>query len=157
MIAFDPIVPEGCDAAPWLWLTDQAVLDRIGRAITTEIGQRGQVAVALADDRFVQGLNARFRRIDRPTNVLSFPSGEDPTPGDRAPVFLGDVALAAEMIAREAADGDLTYQNHAAHLLVHGTLHLLGHDHMQDSEAEVMEALETRIVARLGIPDPYAR
>jgi probable rRNA maturation factor len=129
-------------------------------------GHSGAVALALADDTFVRNLNTRFRRIDRATNVLSFPSGETAPQRNDGPwadqdmvfqdVALGDVALAAETIAREADQNNVPLENHIVHLLVHGTLHLLGHDHMQDSEAEVMEALETRILARLGIPDPYA-
>jgi hypothetical protein len=76
MIAFDPVIPEGCDDSLWRGVLDVQALRRIGRAITTETGHSGAVALALADDTFVRNLNTRFRRIDRATNVLSFPSGE---------------------------------------------------------------------------------
>jgi probable rRNA maturation factor len=166
MIAFDPVVPEGCNEAHWQGVVDRSTLDRIGRAITTETGQSGAVALALADDAFVRNLNARFRRIDRATNVLSFPSSGRLPGAENGPaelqneppdtISLGDVALAAETISSEAGQNNTPLDNHIAHLIVHGTLHLLGHDHMQDSEAEEMEALERRILARLGISDPYA-
>jgi probable rRNA maturation factor len=93
-----------------------------------------------------------------PTNVLSFPAGrEDQMLGDSIddPAFLGDVALASETIAAEAVQSGTPIVHHIAHLIVHGTLHLLGHDHMQENDAEVMESLEVRILAQLGIPDPY--
>jgi probable rRNA maturation factor len=106
------------------------------------------LTVALADDGRVRALNRRDRKKDKPTNVLSYPSGE------RA--FLGDVVLARETVWREAKIQKKPPGDHIAHLVVHGTLHLLGHDHETSKEhAERMEALERRILKRLGIADPY--
>jgi probable rRNA maturation factor len=104
--------------------------------------------MALADDRQVRALNARDRKMNKPTNVLSYPSG--------ARAFLGDVVLARQTVWREARSQGKTPADHVAHLVVHGTLHLLGYDHETgDADAERMEALERRILATLGIADPY--
>jgi probable rRNA maturation factor len=106
------------------------------------------LAVALSDDRRVQALNKRDRKKDKPTNVLSYPSGEK--------AFLGDIVLARQTVWREAREQKKTPADHVAHLVVHGMLHLLGYDHeASDAEAERMEALERRILKKLGIDDPY--
>ncbi|MGE0767267.1 MAG: rRNA maturation RNase YbeY [Hyphomicrobiaceae bacterium] len=113
--------------------------------------------VAFMTDADVRGLNARFRGQDKPTNVLSFPAQVPPAgvlgPGE--PASLGDIVLAAETVAREARALGIPMEQHVQHLVVHGTLHLLGYDHEADEDADLMEALETRILARLGVPDPY--
>ena len=107
------------------------------------------LTVALADDKAVRALNARDRKKDKPTNVLSYPSGET--------AFLGDMILARQTVWREARAQKKSPADHVTHLVVHGTLHLLGYDHETgDADAERMEALERRILARLGIADPYA-
>ena len=107
------------------------------------------LTVALADDKAVRALNARDRKKDKPTNVLSYPSGET--------AFLGDMILARQTVWREARAQKKSPADHVTHLVVHGTLHLLGYDHETgDVDAERMEALERRILARLGIADPYA-
>jgi len=124
--------------------------DRLVRkAAQAALGARKRsLTVALADDRRVRALNKRDRRKDKPTNVLSYPSGEKQ--------FLGDVVLARQTIWREARAQKKKPADHVAHLVVHGTLHLLGHDHeTSKADAERMEALERRILARLGIADPY--
>jgi len=108
------------------------------------------VAILLADDSTVQELNARFRGQDKPTNVLSFPAAENPEG------HLGDVVLALEVCAREAAEQGKPLGWHLQHLVAHGVLHLVGYDHMDDAEAEEMEGLERVILAGLGAPDPYA-
>ena len=115
-----------------------------------------EVSVLLADDAAIHALNRTWRGKDRPTNVLSFPAGQPPAgfPPDLA-WPLGDLALAFETCAAEAATEGKTLAQHLAHLVVHGTLHLLGHDHETPAEAEAMEALERRILASLGVPDPY--
>jgi probable rRNA maturation factor len=106
------------------------------------------LTVALSDDKRVQALNKRDRRKDKPTNVLSYPSGEK--------TFLGDIVLARQTVWREAREQKKTPADHVAHLVVHGTLHLLGYDHeTSDADAERMEALERRILKKLGIADPY--
>lgn len=111
-------------------------------------------------DAEVHALNREWRQRDKPTNVLSFPMLEreelEGLAPDGPPEMLGDIALAHETCAREASEKGVTLEAHAAHLIVHGLLHLAGHDHVDsDEQAEAMEALETRILAKLGIADPY--
>lgn len=109
-----------------------------------------EIAVLLADDDAVSGLNARFRGQHKPTNVLSFPAPENPEG------HLGDVALARETCLREAAEQGKSLAAHLQHLVVHGVLHLLGYDHTDDAEAHEMEGLERVVLAGLGVNDPYA-
>ncbi len=112
-----------------------------------------EIHVLITDARTGRQLNRDFRGKDYATNVLSFPS-EWP-PGMRSPM-LGDLAICAPVVAREAKEQGKTLRDHYAHMVVHGTLHLLGHDHIDEAEAEPMEALETKLLASLGIADPYA-
>ncbi|WP_156678459.1 rRNA maturation RNase YbeY [Sphingomonas profundi] len=119
-----------------------------------------EVSVRFADDAEVRGLNAAYRAKDRPTNVLSFPMVQrDLLDGiantDDGEVLLGDIILAYGVCAREAAEKGVSTETHATHLVVHGTLHLLGFDHESDAEAEGMEAIERSVLASLGIADPY--
>jgi probable rRNA maturation factor len=117
-------------------------------------GAAGEVSLLLGDDAAITALNRDFRGRDRPTNVLSFPPGEaPPNPENR---FLGDIALAAETILAEAEFQGKSFDQHAAHLVVHGFLHLLGYDHETAPEAEAMEERERVILRALGIADPYA-
>lgn len=111
-----------------------------------------EMSIVLADDAFVRELNRDYRHIDKPTNVLSFPAEDE---GATGPRLLGDVVLAFETLLREAADDGKPALDHLAHLVVHGTLHLMGYDHEEAQEAEEMEALERKILAGLGIADPY--
>ncbi len=115
------------------------------------------VSVALMDDAAIRVLNRDFRGLDTPTNVLSFPAGDEDGfvfPGEEP--GLGDIAVALETVARESAAEGKPFDHHLAHMIVHGVLHLLGHDHEDAGEAEEMEALERRILLTgLGIPDPY--
>ncbi len=113
-----------------------------------------EVSLVFTDDAHVRVLNSQYRGKDAPTNVLSFPAAPV-IPGRFGPP-LGDIVLAAETVAREADEGGLTIVDHLTHLIIHGFLHLLGHDHENDDEAIVMERLETAILERLGIADPYA-
>ena len=123
--------------------------------------QRLSTDVLFTVDEEVQALNREWRMKDAPTNVLSFPmmarSDLVAMPKDGGPEMLGDIALAYETCRREAEDKGIALENHAAHLLVHGLLHLAGHDHQADGEAETMEALEIKALALMGIADPYAR
>lgn len=117
-----------------------------------------ELGIVLADDAVVQALNRDYRGKDRPTNVLSFAltEGEEgPAPDPAVPVMLGDVILALETVAREAREQAKPFADHFSHLVVHGVLHLVGYDHVAEAEAEVMEALETQVLAGLGIADPY--
>ncbi|HEY1260853.1 MAG TPA: rRNA maturation RNase YbeY [Stellaceae bacterium] len=115
-----------------------------------------ELGVSLTDDRRQRRLNRDWRGLDRPTNVLSFPAWEPAQSGPReAPILLGDVILAFETVAREAVEQGKPLAHHLSHLTVHGVLHLLGYDHTSPAEAVVMEALETAILEKLGIPDPY--
>ena len=111
-----------------------------------------ELSLLLTDDAGVRELNRTWRGLDKPTNVLSF-SGSGPSSPDGVR-HLGDIALAFETLAREAAEEQKSFENHATHLVVHGVLHLLGLDHDTDWEAEAMEALEIAALARLGIADP---
>lgn len=113
-----------------------------------------EIAISLADDARVREANRAFRQKDAPTNVLSFP-GAPPERIGRSP-FLGDIILAYETVAGEAEAEGKRIEDHLAHLVVHGVLHLIGYDHMTDDEAERMERLETAILASLAIADPYA-
>jgi len=117
-----------------------------------------ELAVMLTDDAGVRTLNANWRGIDKPTNVLSFPALQPtgtPSPDD-APRMLGDIAIAYETVRREADDERKPFDHHLSHLAIHGFLHLIGYDHETDQEAGEMEDLERRILAQIGIPDPYA-
>ena len=123
-------------------------------AVLAECGEdNAEVSIALAGDAQVRDLNLRWRGKDSATNVLSFPAPEAVPDGSR---FLGDIVLAFETIEREAADEAKPLSHHVAHLAVHGTLHLLGYDHENDSDAAAMERRERDILARIGVPDPYA-
>jgi probable rRNA maturation factor len=116
-----------------------------------------EASVVLGSDAMVRRLNGTYRRKDAPTNVLSFPYQPPPgSAGSEGPRYLGDVVLAAETIAREAAERDVAPLDHVRHLVVHGLLHLLGHDHHEEAEAQRMERLETEVLAILGVADPYA-
>ena len=120
---------------------ESAKLDLKGRALS----------ILLTDDAAVQRLNATWRGHDKPTNVLSFPVPPNDPSG-----ALGDIAIAYETTAREAAAECKPFAHHLSHLAVHGFLHLIGYDHEQDAQAEEMEGLERKVLAVLGVPDPYA-
>jgi len=114
-----------------------------------------ELSVVFTSDSEIRSINNRWRHIDKATNVLSFPAfaikaGQKPGP------MLGDIILARETVEREAMEQGKPFHNHLTHLLVHGLLHLLGYDHENDEDAEIMERLERQIVHSLAIPDPYA-
>ena len=137
-----------------------APVDEALRQVADAVAQRldidaAEAAIALSSDERVRALNRTYRGKDKPTNVLSFPAGEHAAPfGLRR--HLGDVVLAAETVAREAAAEGTPPRHHLQHLAVHGLLHLLGYDHDTEPQAREMEALEAEILAQIGVPDPYA-
>lgn len=139
-------------AAPAEGLPDP---DSVRRWVAAALGGRGEpveLTVRIVDAEEGRALNAAYRGRDAPTNVLSFPY--EPVPG--VPVaLLGDIVLCAPVVAREAREQGKDLGAHYAHLVVHGTLHLLGHDHQEAAEAAAMEALEARILRGLGYADPY--
>ncbi|MEP7210492.1 MAG: rRNA maturation RNase YbeY [Alphaproteobacteria bacterium] len=114
----------------------------------------GEVSVLFTDDAEMQALNQRWRGLDKPTDVLSFPADGPEIPGE--PAHLGDIALGFGIAMRDAVSMDRPVAAHISHLLVHGFLHLLGYDHIESADAAVMEPLEAEILAGLGLPDPYA-
>lgn len=141
------------------WRSEKSILVQIRRAAKLALdipprrkreGGGRDVAILLAGDEHLRELNHTFRGRNKPTNVLSFESLQD------IASHLGDVALAYDIVAKEARDQAKTLGAHAAHLTIHGILHLLGYDHQDEAEAERMESLETELVQRLGFSDPYA-
>lgn len=138
----------------------ESVIDRAiavaAEFVTVDVGE-SELAVMLTDDTGIRTLNRNWRGIDKPTNVLSFPAlqprgAQKP---DDAPRMLGDIAIAYETTRKEADEEQKPFDHHLSHLAVHGFLHLIGHDHEMDQEAETMESLERDILSQLGIPDPY--
>jgi probable rRNA maturation factor len=142
------------EAGDWKQVPDAAATaERAARAALSCAGVTdGELAILLTDDAHIRTLNRQWRAKDMPTDVLSFPA---PPAKGAGPRFLGDVALAFETLARDAqADGN-PVDHHLAHLVVHGVLHLLGHDHQSEGQAQVMERQERMALARIGVPDPY--
>jgi probable rRNA maturation factor len=139
---------------------EAVILSAIEAAASTVDADTGdsELAVMLTDDKGIRTLNQNWRGIDKPTNVLSFPALQPPggVEADGAPRMLGDIAIAYETTRREADEEQKPFNHHLSHLAVHGFLHLVGYDHEEDEEAEVMEDLEREILKELGIPDPYA-
>jgi len=141
------------------WRNDAEVLKLIRRAAraaakaraaprkSEDASARGAITVLLADDLRLRSLNKQFRRKDKTTNVLSFAA--------RDPRYLGDIAIAFGKTEKEAKSQGKSLADHAAHLVVHGILHLKGFDHARNTDAKAMETLETLILSRLGVPDPY--
>jgi len=126
-------------------------------AVEVDVGD-AELAIMLTDDSGIRTLNRNWRGIDKPTNVLSFPALRPERAGGAqdAPRMLGDIAIAYETMRREADREVKPFDHHLSHLAVHGFLHLIGYDHENDADADEMESLETKILAQLGIPDPYA-
>ena len=143
----------------WEALAERAS-EALGEVAPELTNARLSVSALFTNDAHVHELNREWRGRDKPTNVLSFPMLEradllDLAP-DGPPVLLGDLALAYETCVREAEEKGVPLDHHAAHLIIHGLLHLAGHDHVHsDEEAEAMEALEIRALAKMGIKDPY--
>lgn len=143
------------------WAPEDELRGLVGNAVAAAAAELGrklpeecELSLRFTDDAAMRVLNRHWRGKDSPTNVLSFPAyplvGRDPVPP-----LLGDIAIAYETVEREAGLEGKPFDHHLTHLVVHGFLHLAGYDHVDEREAEVMEALERRILSRLAIPDPY--
>ncbi|MFX0544163.1 rRNA maturation RNase YbeY [Roseovarius sp. S1116L3] len=151
----------------WRALDLEALAERAGRAALKHLGLEPaafEISVLACNDARIAALNEDFRGKPQPTNVLSWPSGErgasraggaPDLPNSATDAELGDIAIAYETCAREAEAGGKPLADHAAHLIVHAVLHLLGYDHIRDEDATLMEACEVAILCKLGIPDPY--
>jgi probable rRNA maturation factor len=134
-------------------LASQTVREAVDAAAGTLSTEGGEVSILLTDDSEIAKLNRDWRGIDKPTNVLSFPaSSHRASQGEK---LLGDIVIAYETLEREARDESRDFLYHLAHLAVHGFLHLIGFDHETDARAEEMEGLESSIMMRLNMPDPY--
>ncbi len=151
------------DSSNWVELARRAASCAIAESAFPQLAQGPrsvELGVRLTNDEAVRALNAEWRGKDQPTNVLSFPLAEtdefDDSSAGGPELMIGDIVLAHGVCAAEAADKAISIEAHASHLLVHGTLHLLGYDHGDDAAAADMEAREVRALARLGIADPYA-
>ncbi|SIQ70281.1 probable rRNA maturation factor [Rhizobium sp. RU20A] len=148
------------------WAEEEALLDEARRVLEFAAGflaveedqpfarQPVEVSLVFTNDAEIRTINAQWRGFDKPTNVLSFPASPI-QPGDMPGPMLGDIIIAQETVAREASEQEKPFEAHLTHLLVHGFLHLFGYDHVDEDDAEEMEGLETRILAGLGLSDPY--
>jgi probable rRNA maturation factor len=143
----DPDIPDAEKIREW-------VVSAIAAADAAAMG-RSEVSVRVVDVEEMQTLNREYRDKDEPTNVLSFPAGEITGLPDEEGGVLGDVVICAAIVRDEAVEQNKALADHWRHMLVHGTLHLLGYDHMTDAEATEMEGLEVRILTSLGVADPY--
>lgn len=133
------------------WNTDEVtpVITEAVEAALSHVGGKGDLTILLSNDDKLHELNRDFRDKDKSTNVLSFPAGENDED------YLGDIAIAHGVCTAEAAEAGKPFLNHVRHLAIHGSLHLLGYDHIEEAEAEEMETTEIAILAKLGIPNPY--
>ena len=130
----------------------EQLFQRWASAALAEVNEDCELSIRLVDETESAKLNNDYRGKNYPTNVLSFPF-ESPVPLE--PVLLGDLVLCVPVVEREAAEQEKTINDHWAHLIVHGCLHLLGYDHIEDDEAELMESLEIKILQKLDINNPY--
>ncbi len=143
------------------WPDEAEVFDLATKAISTAIEiarlnflPEAELSIVLSDDEQIQILNQTWRNVDKPTNVLSFPVKEVAV-GEMPGILLGDIVLAVETIAKEANEFGISFHHHLSHLVLHGFLHIFGYDHIENKDAEVMEALEITCLDRLGITNPY--
>ena len=130
------------------WRKYKIDFERIANAAAVKCAPGAEVSIILTNDQKIQQLNREYRNLDKPTNVLSFELGDD--------VLLGDIYVSLDTVLREAADENISVEDHAAHMVVHGVLHLQGYDHIKNRDANKMEKMETKILQSLGIKNPYA-
>lgn len=130
------------------WRKYKIDFERIANAAAVKCAPGAEVSIILTNDQKIQQLNREYRKLDKPTNVLSFELGDD--------VLLGDIYVSLDTVLREAADENISVEDHAAHMVVHGVLHLQGYDHIKNRDANKMEKMETKILQSLGIKNPYA-
>ncbi len=159
-VSTEPVWPDTTDWEALATRAATAALAATPRGQWATLPFTAEISVRLTDDAEVQALNRDYRHKDKPTNVLSFPMIapdllDAVANTDDGEVLLGDIVLAFDVCEAEAAEKGITLQDHATHLIVHGTLHLLGYDHQGQVEAEAMEQIETDVLATLGIADPY--
>lgn len=148
------------DAQP---AAEQTVRDAVSCAAAALATADGEVSIVLTDDLTIRTLNRDWRGVDKATNVLSFPAAKTKANKTKAnntktcggATILGDIVIAYETLARECDDEDRVFLHHLAHLTVHGFLHLIGYDHQTETQAEEMEGLESKIMTRMKMPDPY--
>lgn len=146
-------IQHGCQASG---VPDDPLLSHWARSARDAVNGAGSITLRIVDAEESRQLNAGYRGKDQATNVLSFPfSMPEGLPAGALPDMLGDLAICADVVAREAAEQDKPLAAHWAHMVVHGVLHLLGHDHQDDQQAQQMEQLECRILASLGFDNPY--
>lgn len=141
-----------------LWAAEPRAEATVAAAISAAAAHStrgGEVSILLSDDSAVRDINRQFRGIDKPTNVLSFPAADTPATQGQLGSHLGDIVIAYETLRRECEDEDHQFLHHLAHLTVHGFLHLIGYDHETDAQADEMEALESRIMTAMNMPDPW--
>lgn len=169
-LSAEPVWPEATDWESLATRAATAALSATQHGALATADAMIEISIRLTDDAEVQMLNRDYRQKDKPTNVLSFPmvqpdllgaiaqnsdANDCAGPGAGGEVLLGDIVLAHGVCAAEAAEKGITLHDHAAHLIVHGTLHLLGYDHQGQAEADAMEQIERDVLATLGIADPY--
>ena len=130
------------------WKKYEIDFDKIASAAVSAVHKDSEVSITLVDDKQIHKLNKQYRNMDKPTNVLSFELGDD--------VLLGDIFISLDTVKREAKEAHISVEEHTAHMIVHGMLHLQGYDHITDDEANVMEAKEIKILKKLGYKNPYA-
>lgn len=118
-------------------------------SLTLKDHSQTEICIKIVDENEIQTLNNNFRSKNKPTNVLSFPND------DEQDEYLGDIAICASIVAKEAEEKNIPVNSHWAHLVIHATLHLLGHDHMTDEEATAMESIEIKLLQELNISNPY--